>query len=64
MRIMVKPDYIGKHPPFEECTMFTLDKTDNEFWWAYIPMYDITIKNNKMTDIIEEQFDGKKYKEI
>ena len=61
---MQKPNFVGKSPPLDECTMFTLNKTDNEYWWAYIPMYDITICNNKKTDIVEMQFDGKSYEEI
>ena len=49
---------------FDKYTLFTLVKTDNEFWYAYIPMLNVTIRSKKTTDLIDMQWEGKKYKEF
>jgi hypothetical protein len=55
---------IGQKPPWDKYTFFTLVKTDNEYWYAYIPMIDVTIRSVKTTDIIDKQWKGRKYEEV
>lgn len=37
----------------------TLEKTNNNFWYAYFPLIDMTIKSRKADDLVIQKWRGR-----
>lgn len=54
----------GTKIDYELYEFITLEKTNNEYWFAYCEKNDFTIKSRKKDDMIMKVWKGKKYKEV